>query len=171
MSQLPRSTTVLLLGLTIVLALGGCDDSDSPTDPTRPLFVQSFQTATQPEAGGLRVQVRMRVTEGLDALRQASQTGAGRAQVCLSVSCDTAPISLGASEGMCSPGLPVEVDGTGMGLSVAWLEGDVVGVDFCVENVTDQRVFEIRLTDGMSSSNVVQTVCDPSGGLVFCGSG
>ena len=171
MSQLPRSTTAALLGLAMALLLSGCDDNESPTDPPGPLFVQSFQTATQPEAGSLRVQVRMQVIEGLDALRQASGAGAGRAQVCLSGSCDVGPISLGASEGMCSGGLPIEVEGTGLGFSVAWLEGDVVGVDFCVENVTVRQVFEIRLMDGMGSSNVVQTVCDPSGALVFCGSG
>ena len=66
---------------------------------------------------------------------------------------------------------PIEVEGTGLGFSVAWLEGDVVGVDFCVDNVTARQVFEIRLMDGMGSSNVVQTVCEPSGALVFCGSG
>ena len=110
----------------------------------------------------------MRVTSGLSALSQASRSGAARGQVCLSGSCDNDSLSTVFSEGVCA-GLPmIQAGSAGLGIAAAWMEGDSVGIDFCIENLTGQATFETTVTDGLNRSNVIRTTCTPN---VTCFSG
>ena len=166
---LQRSSRRLVLAfLVIAIALGGCDSSSrSPTAPiasSGPLVVQSFQTATQVELSAVRVQLRVRVVSGLDSLRQATQSGFAVGRVCQGGSCDELMLTTSFSEPSCAGVIP-------LGLAAAWLDDDVVGVDFCIPEVTVQEVYATSLGDGMSESNVVQTICSPSTFGVTCFSG
>lgn len=170
MSQHNRLPIAMTLFLLTTLTLGGCHGSGSsnPTAPMGPLLVRSSGTATQIEPNGFRVQVRLDVTSGLGALSQASSSGAAQGQVCLSGSCDDDSLSTVFSEGVCA-GLPTIPAGSAdLGIAAAWISGDAVGIDFCVENLTAQATFETTVTDGSNRSNVVRTTCTPN---VTCFSG
>lgn len=166
--MITRATTV---ASCLILALSGCgDDGGSPTAPGTPLLIQAFSTATQTEAVGARVQMRSHVMSGLSELTQASQSGSARAQVCLSGSCVDAPLTMGAAEPGCGGVQTVAIGGTRLGMSVSWLGGDVVGVDFCVQDVTAAQAYETRVFNGSVQSNIVRTVCTPAGAILFCAS-
>ncbi len=96
---------VTAVSCTLALSLSGCNSSKTTNSPVAPLvalIVESFQTATQIEAGGLRVQVRFRVREGLVELTSAAQAGAASTRVCLSGTCVEDTLSTVFSEGNCT---------------------------------------------------------------------
>jgi primosomal replication protein N len=151
-------------------ALGACSgDGGSPTAPgpsgTDPsgtggsLSVQSLSTATQPEPGGFRVQVRMRVGEGLNGLQQTTQTGTAGGQVCVSGFCAERAMSSGVRNASCAG----QFGETPVNLAGIWLDGDVVSVEFCARSSEGGRTFETTVSDGARRSNVVRTVCTPGG--------
>ena len=157
---------VAAISCTLALSLSGCNSTSSTNSPVAPggtLIVDSFQTATQVEANGLRVQLRFRVIGGLVELTQAAQTGAANSRVCLSGSCVEELLSPTFSERTCEGVQKMPVANTALGLAAAWLDGDVVGVDFCIDPVGEQTDFETTVTDGRVRSNAIQTVCTPNG--------
>lgn len=163
--RLPIATILCLL-----MILSGCDESSSPTGPMMgPLFVQSSGSATQIEPNnGFRVQVRMDVRSGAETLSQALRSGAASGQVCLAGTCDGSSLSTVFSEGVCA-GLPmIPATGADLGIAAAWMDGNTVGIDFCIENMSGQVTLETSVSDGLNRSNVIQTTCTP-GGTCFSG--
>ena len=162
--------TLSLCASTLV----GCSDSDSPTAPRvipTGLTVDSFSTATQIEPGGFRIQVRMRVVEGLASLDRAVQQGSASAQTCMESGCVGGSLTSTFGEASCPAGLRLGSAGTELGFGLAWLEGDVVGVDFCVSELAEGMTFETTLSDGLNRSNVVRTSCVEGFAGLTCGSG
>lgn len=161
-SKLATFAAIVLLS---TLSIGCSSSNDSPTAPVQVLEVESFSTAIQIEPGGFRIQVRLRVLQGLGALSAASQQGAARVQSCRDGMC--AEESLGAfREASC----PVMNDQTEIWVGSAWLSGDEIGVDVCVANVAGGVTLETVILDGLSRSNTVQTSCANIGGAFGCGS-
>ncbi len=168
----PRHGLLIAMMILVLLPLAACDDNDvtlGPTAPTGPLIVQSSGSATQIEPNdGFRVQVRMRVTSGLDSLAQAVRSGAARGQVCMSGTCDDSSLSPVFGEGVCA-GLPMIPAGDlRLGIAVAWMDGDSAGIDFCMENLTGEATFETSISDGLNNSNVIRTTC-AAGSTCFSG--
>ena len=67
--------------------------------PGSTLMVQPDSTATQTESNGIRVQVRLRVTDGVSELSQAVATGGATVRVCLVSTCRDRAVSSAFSEG------------------------------------------------------------------------
>ncbi len=169
-----RATRVLraLFCACIAVASNGCDGDDpDPAGPGNPLSLNPFSTATQPEAGEVRVQVRARVTEGLQGLDQAVQGGFATVIVSFSGSPGMGvgtPLLGTAGTPTCPGPTTIDISGTVLSVARAWLEADVVGIDFCVRNLMDQRTFASIVLTGLQLSNTVRTTCAPSGAIVAC---
>lgn len=158
-----KSTLLSLFLLMPVFAAGCSSDSNSPTAPQTSLQVDAFQTSTQIEQGAFRIQVRMRVLRGLATLDQASASGQARLEICDVGGCAQGPLDHSFMEATCA-GVPRFDFGTG------WLDGDVVGVDFCIPELADGLVFETTVIDGVNRSNIVTTRCAASNVGILCGS-
>ena len=167
MRQFPSSPIAMIL---VLLLFSACDgDSSGPIGPTAALAVRSSGSATQIEPNnGFRVQVRMDVMSGAGPLSQALRSGAASGRVCLAGTCDEDSLSTVFSEGVCA-GLPmIQADGADLGIAAAWMDGNTVGVDFCIENLTGQVTLETTVSDGLNRSNAIRTTCT-SGATCFSG--
>ena len=162
-----RHSPIVLYGflLVAVSALAGCDsDPSSPTKPSPPLTVMSSSTATQGDLIAWRVQLRLRVTEGLADLAEAVQTGAAGAEVCVQGTCVDESLTSTPTEGLCLTAVGV---GT-VEIEAAWLDGDQAGIDFCVSSLTTAATYETTLGNGVQQSNTIDTECSLSGGFLAC---
>lgn len=171
----PRRWTVLtitVLAIISTLAAGGCSSGSSNNSPTAPslLDLQAFETAAQTAEGGSRVQLRMRVLQGLSELRQGSQTGSARAQICLSGRCVEGAITPDFMEASCAGQFNSAFAETEIGFGTGWLNNEVVGVDFCVSELAEGVTFETTVMNGVARSNTVRTRCGMSGGILICAS-
>jgi hypothetical protein len=147
-------------GLLAASCLGACDELPEGTDEVT-LTLAEFSTAPDPEAAGFRVQMRARVTAGLEELEDAVQGGTASAQVCLDGACVQYTVASGAAASTC-PGMPVVNEGgTQLSISRAWLATNVVAFDFCVVNLIGQRQFQSVVRFGPVSSNIIFTTCLP----------
>lgn len=161
--MMQRRPIAALWTLASILIFTGCD-GDGPSSPTAPtpagpLLIQSDSTATQTEPGVSRVQVRYLVTSGLAELSQAAQSGTARGEVCLDGTCSEEPLTTSFAEGMCATVPTMPAGDTAMAIAAAWINGDTVGIDFCVEDLGSDRLFEVTVTTGANRSNTVQTLC------------
>ena len=156
-------------GVTFLIAcLCACGD-DGPTG-SGALAVQPFSTATETGASGVLVQVRLRVTAGLNAFSTAVESGRAGAQVCEQQNCVSGLVVLGTPSPTCAAAPTTDVGSIQLGFAGAGFGGDAVGVDFCVQNLTNTTVFELTLTDGVNASNVTRTSCIPAGQGLVCDS-
>ena len=156
-----------LVGLGVTAALAGCGgDNVSPMAPSAALVVESTSTSTQVEANGVRVQLRVRVTDGLTDLSQAVAAGDATTRVCLASACTERTISSTFAEGSCT----TLVGDDQITVEAAWQNGDTVGVDFCQESAVAARTFSTTVSDGVQRSNEVQTACTPAGSVLACAS-
>ena len=166
-------TSLRFLLILLVLVVPACSDSDvsMPTAPTGALIVDSFQTSTQIETQGFRIQVRANVVSGLDALRTAARTGRASTEVCESGLCEIMDMISGHREGDCSLIPAGTFQTSSFSVASSFLDADIVGVDFCVDDLVAQRAYGIRFGDGSDWSNTITMRCTQSNAGLVCGAG
>lgn len=149
-------------GVVAAFLLCACDELPAGADEVT-LTLTEFQTDEPPDGPGFRVQMRARVTQGLEELQMAVQGGTAEAGVCLASACVDYALANGFAASTC-PGMPVVNDGgTSLSIARAWLASNVVAIDFCVVGLTGQRQFESVVRFGTHTSNTVFTTCLPPG--------
>ncbi len=151
--------------VVVATVAAGCDSaSDNPNKPSPSLTVASSSTATQGDLIAWRVQLRLRVTDGLADLADAAQAGDAGVEVCVVGSCAEETLSANSGEGLCQTAV-----GAGrVEIEAAWLDGDQAGVDFCVSPLTTSATYETTLSAGARQSNTIDTACTLSGGGLAC---
>ena len=167
--SVPFKTKALYGVLGLLLgAVSACDSvTDTPTKPSPALTVEVLSSATTLDQFAIGVQLRLRVTEGLEAFTNAVRSGAGQGEVCVDDECATQVIVLGQVAGACNTAVGF---GT-VEMAAAWLDGDVVGIDFCVTTLTTAETYRTTVGDGQQQSNAVETDCAQGGGFLVCGAG
>ncbi len=154
----------------VVTVLVGCGDSEPPTAISdEVLSLRAFQTATDLDSLGIRVQVRMRVTEGLGDLTARIASSAAFGEVCLGTECARAPIGTAAVDKGC-PAAGSDASNAELRISGAWLNGDAVGINFCVREIAGSQSFDLRVVSDGMTSNTTRTLCTRLNSLVICGS-
>ena len=158
------------LGLCLIGMVGTLSACDSaPDSPTKPdpvltvLTVEPVSTDTQLQAIAYRVQLRLRVTSGLSEFADAVETRDGRSEVCLD-GCDSEVVVSGSVLGACDAAVGVAT----VEIGSAWLENDLVGVDFCVPTATVAATYRTTVTDSSQVSNTIETDCELVGGTLSC---
>ncbi len=153
---------VFLVG--IATTLSACDsDPDSPTKPSPTLVIEELSTLTQLDQIAVRVELRMRVTAGLTDFADAVGSARATSEVC-GDECASRVVVAGPVIGDCDTAV-----GSGQAeIAIAWMDDDVVGVDFCVPTLTTVQVYETTILSGSQRSNTIETRCAIEGGILTC---
>ena len=105
----------------------------------------------------------MRVTAGLTDFADAVGAAGATSEVCAG-GCVSRVVVAGPVIGDCDTavwsGQPE--------IAIAWLDDDVVGVDFCVPTLTTVQVYETTILSGSQRSNTIETRCVLEGGILTC---
>ena len=151
-----------------MVAVGGCDSNpDDPTKPSPTLMVATSSTETLSDGIAWRVELRLRVTDGLNALAEAVQSGDGRIEVCDAEMCAEDILGSSPMMGPCQ----TAVGAGAVEIEAAWLDGEEVGINFCVPASTTAATYEITLSAGAQQSNIIETACSLDGAALSCVSG
>lgn len=162
------------LTLAATILTTACVDHHGPTTPlhlpTGDLVLRVSNTSLQSEPGSSRIQLRMHVQGGLLGLELASSLGTASASTCLAHNCVEGPIGTRFGEASCSEVFASVSGETELAFGSGWLQGDTVGVDFCVSALADDVSFETVVTHGAKRSNSIRTRCTRSALGLLCGS-
>ena len=163
-----RRSRTAALGLCLIgmaVTLFACDSvPDSPTKPSPALTAQALSSDTQLQQIAYRVHLRLRVTSGLSDFVDAVQTGRGSSEVCRGDGCTSEIVVSGSISGQCD----TAVGAATVEIAAAWLDGDLVGIDFCVPTATVSATYQTKITDGSQESNTIETRCELVGSRLSC---
>jgi len=154
------------IALVALVSVAGCDTEDMPVKPSASLNVAPVSTSTSLEQIAIRVELSLRVDLGLAVLADAVTQRTARVDVCVGDECASEEIESRRDDAGCG----TAVGGSRVEIASAWLDQDVVGVEFCVPTQTTAAAYETTIMADDASSNPITTSCGISGAFLECAS-